>query len=78
MILYGKPYRKLREYFARIGKAGVPPELAARAIALALTARRAKHTYFVGPDANFYNIANKLLYGRLRDWVVLRSIGLPG
>ena len=78
MELYGTPYRKLRDYFSKIGKAGVPPKSAALKIAHALTARSAKHTYFVGPDANFYNIANKLLYGRLRDWVVLRSIGLPG
>jgi short-subunit dehydrogenase len=73
MELYGEPYRKLRAYFSRIGKAGVPPEAAARKIIHALTARRAHNTYYVGPDANFYKIADKLLFGRLRDWVILKN-----
>jgi NAD(P)-dependent dehydrogenase (short-subunit alcohol dehydrogenase family) len=73
MELYGEPYRRLRAYFSRIGKAGVPPEAAARKIIHALTASRAKNTYYVGPDANFYKIADKLLFGRLRDWVILKS-----
>ncbi len=73
MELYGEPYRRLRAYFSRIGKAGVPPEAASQTIVHALTARRAKNTYYVGPDANFYKIADKFLFGRLRDWVVLNS-----
>jgi NAD(P)-dependent dehydrogenase (short-subunit alcohol dehydrogenase family) len=73
MELYGEPYRRLRAYFSRIGKAGVPPEAAARKIVHALTARRAHNTYYVGPDANFYKIADKFLFGRLRDWVILKS-----
>jgi NAD(P)-dependent dehydrogenase (short-subunit alcohol dehydrogenase family) len=75
MELYGEPYRKLRAYFSRIGKAGVPPEEAARKIIHALTARRAHNRYYVGPDANFYKIADKFLFGRLRDWVILYSTG---
>ena len=75
MELYGEPYRKLRAYFSRIGKAGVPPETAAHKIIHALTARRAHNTYYVGPDANFYKIADKFLFGRLRDWVILNSTG---
>lgn len=73
MELYGEPYRKLRAYFSRIGKAGVPPETAAHKIIHALTARSAHNTYYVGPDANFYKFADKFLYGRLRDWVILNS-----
>lgn len=73
--LYGEPYRKLREYFYRLGKAGVPPEAVSRQIVHALTARRAKSRYYVGPDANLYKIADKFLYGRLRDWVILRIVG---
>ena len=75
MELYGEPYRKLRAYFSRIGKAGVPTEEAAGKIIHALTTRRAHHRYYVGPDANFYKIADKFLFGRLRDWVILNSIG---
>lgn len=72
MELYGQPYRKLREYFVRLGKAGISPETVARQVAHALTARRAKNTYFVGPDAVLHNIVNKIAYGRLRDWLVYR------
>lgn len=75
MELYGEPYRKLRAYFSRIGKAGVLPEMAAHKIIHALTAKRAHNTYYVGPDANFYKIADKFLFGRLRDWVILNSTG---
>lgn len=75
MELYGRPYRRLRDYFSRLGKAGIPAEAASRKVDHALTARRPKNTYYVGLDANFYKIADKFLYGRLRDWVVLHSIG---
>lgn len=75
-VLYGKAFRGMGEYFNRLGEAGVPPEAAARAIAHALTARRARQTYFVGPDAQLYRFAEHFLYGRLRDWVILRSTGI--
>jgi short-subunit dehydrogenase len=74
--LYGSRYRRMGDYFTRIGQAGVSPEAVSRAIAHALTTRRPKDTYFVGPDAHLFNIADKLLYGRLREWVILRSVGL--
>lgn len=72
--LYGKPYRRLREHFAKIGMAGITPDAAARAIAGALTARRAHNTYFVGPDAQLNKIMDRILFGRLRGWLVLRLI----
>jgi NAD(P)-dependent dehydrogenase (short-subunit alcohol dehydrogenase family) len=75
MELYGEHYRKLRAYFSRLGKAGVLPEAASQKIVHALTSRRPKNTYYVGPDANFYKIADKLLYGRLRDWVISQTTG---
>jgi NAD(P)-dependent dehydrogenase (short-subunit alcohol dehydrogenase family) len=74
--LYGSRYIKLRDYFSRMGHAGVTPEVVSRTIAHALTVRRVKNTYFVGPDACLFTIADKLLYGALREWVILRSIGL--
>lgn len=73
--LYGERFRSLRDYFIEIGEAGVPTEAVSPKVVHALTAKRAKNTYYVGPDANFYKIADKLLFGRLRDWVVLRTIG---
>ena len=76
MELYGKAFRRLGEYFNRIGKAGIPPEAAARQIAHALSAPRPKHTYYVGPDANFYKIADHFISGRLREWFILRATGV--
>jgi NAD(P)-dependent dehydrogenase (short-subunit alcohol dehydrogenase family) len=72
--LYGSAFRGLRDYFVRIGRSGIPPEVVAQAIAHALTARRAKITYYVGPDANLFRIAELLVHGRLRDWVIQRTI----
>jgi short-subunit dehydrogenase len=72
--IYGEHYNRLREYFFRLGKVGVPPEAVSKQITHALTARRAKNTYYVGSDAKFYNIASKLLYGRLRDWAIMLNI----
>jgi NAD(P)-dependent dehydrogenase (short-subunit alcohol dehydrogenase family) len=74
--LYGKAFRGLGEYFNRLGKTGVPPDVAARTIAHALTARRARQTYYVGPDAQLYRITEHFLYGRLRDWIIMRSTGV--
>jgi NAD(P)-dependent dehydrogenase (short-subunit alcohol dehydrogenase family) len=76
LALYGDAWEKLVAYFTEIGANGQPPEAAARAIAHALTAKRPRQTYFVGPDARLYNVASKLLFGRLRDWVILRATGV--
>lgn len=74
--LYGANYRGLRDYFRKMGEAGIPPEKATHAIIHALTAKHPKTRYFVGRDAHLFNIYDKLLSGRLRDWMVMRSIGL--
>jgi hypothetical protein len=74
MELYGERFLKLREYFARIGRAGLPPEAVSRTIERALTSPRARNTYFVGADAAIYSIGSRLLPGRLRDWVVLQAV----
>ncbi len=74
--LYAARQQKALDYFLARGRNGLLSEQAAEPIVHALTAKRPKRTYFVGPDAQFYNLLDKVLYGRLRDWVILRSIGL--
>jgi NAD(P)-dependent dehydrogenase (short-subunit alcohol dehydrogenase family) len=74
--LYGPQYSRLVEFFTDMGDNGVTPEVAAQQIARALTARRPRNTYFIGPDAHLFNILDKLLYGKLRDWAILRVIGI--
>jgi hypothetical protein len=51
-------------------------ENTARTIAEALTADRAKQTYYIGNDARLYCLLKKLLGERLRNWFTLRTIGL--
>lgn len=76
MDLYGDAFGRLGTYFQRTGERGRPPEEVARTIAHALTAKRARQTYFVGSGARLYNVGNKLVYGRLRDWIILRTTGV--
>lgn len=75
MDLYGDHYHRVHDSFFNLGRNGIPPEAVSRSIYHALTARRAKNTYYVGPDAVFYNIADKFLFGKLRDWVISHNIG---
>jgi NAD(P)-dependent dehydrogenase (short-subunit alcohol dehydrogenase family) len=74
--LYAARQRKALDYFFAKGRNGLHPEEAARPIVDALISKHPKHTYYVGSDAKFYSILDKVLHGRLRDWVILRSLGL--
>jgi NAD(P)-dependent dehydrogenase (short-subunit alcohol dehydrogenase family) len=75
--LYAARQRKAFRFFtARGGKSGLLPEEAAQPIVHALTARHPKRTYFIGSDAKLLNVYNKVLPGRLSDWLLLRSMGL--
>ena len=74
--LYGTNYRILINYFRRMGESGISSEEASHAIVHALSARQPKTRYYVGTDAKLFNFFNYFLHGRLRDWVIMRLIGL--
>jgi NAD(P)-dependent dehydrogenase (short-subunit alcohol dehydrogenase family) len=74
--LYAVRQQKALDYFFARGRNGLLPEKAAEPIIHALTARNPKRTYYVGPDAKLYHLLANLLSDRLRDWLILRSIGL--
>lgn len=74
--LYGPAYQRLQDYFQQLGDNGLPAEVPAQAIVKALTTRRPKSRYYVGADALLYRFAGRLLPGRLRDWVVMHTIGI--
>jgi hypothetical protein len=75
--LYAAGQHKALKFFTDRGnKSGLLPEVAAQPIVHALTAKHPKRTYFVGSDAKFSNVLDKVLRGRLRDWLILRSMGL--
>jgi hypothetical protein len=75
--LYGAALSAARAGAERTGKEGlgVPPEVVARAVAHALTARRPKTRYLVGWDARI-GVLFTLVPDRLRDRVMLRQAGL--
>ncbi len=65
------------EYFRKKGMKGLTADAAASSIVRALTAARPKTRYAVGSDARFMRLLSAVLHGRLRDAVILRSMGLP-
>jgi NAD(P)-dependent dehydrogenase (short-subunit alcohol dehydrogenase family) len=74
--LYGANYRGLVDFFRAMGKSGISPEKATNAILHALTDKHPKTRYYAGRDAHLFNLYDKLVPGRLKDWFVMRSIGL--
>lgn len=74
--LYGTNYRILVNYFRKMGKSGISQEEAGRPIVHALTAKQPKTRYYVGPDARLFSLFDNFLHGRLRDWAIMRMIGL--
>jgi NAD(P)-dependent dehydrogenase (short-subunit alcohol dehydrogenase family) len=74
--LYGDAFGRIGAYFTALGKRGKAPETAARVIAEALTAKRPRQTYLVGPDARLSNIIHRLFSGRMRDWAIVRLTGV--
>jgi NAD(P)-dependent dehydrogenase (short-subunit alcohol dehydrogenase family) len=73
---YGPALVALRTFAARIGKAGSPPRVVARAIVNAIESRRPKRRYVVGADARA-----QLLLGALPGgWrePILQRLLLPG
>ncbi len=74
--LYGENLRRIRDYFNRIGKTGITIEQSFRPILHALSAKRPKPHYYVGSDALLHYWLRRLLYGRLADQIMIRTIGL--
>ncbi len=76
--LYGGPFAKMREFFAQTTRRASPPEDTVRAVAHALTAKRARHYYIPGREAQLLNLLITVLPERFYDWVMLRTAGLKG
>ncbi len=76
--LYGVRLEKYRAFMAAMGRRGIDPQAVARVIAQALTAKRAKHYYWVAVDLNtrLYHLFREVLPEPFKDWLILRAIGL--
>jgi NAD(P)-dependent dehydrogenase (short-subunit alcohol dehydrogenase family) len=74
--LYAPALSVLDDYYARIGREGISSDGAARIVAHALTAKRARPQYLVGPDARMYDLMVRWLPVWLCDWAIVRRTGL--
>ena len=74
--IYGGNLGRVRDYFNRIGKTGMTTDQACQSILHALSAENSKTHYYVGPDARLHYWLRRLFYGRIADWIMVRTIGL--
>lgn len=70
--LYGQAIAKARRAALGSSQAAIPPDEVTRAIIHALTAKRPRTRYLVGPNARLAAGAASLLPDRLRDWLITR------
>lgn len=76
--IYAENLGRVRDYFNRIGKTGMTTDQAFQSILHALSAENSKTHYYVGPDARLHYWLRRLFYGRIADWIMVRTIGLNG
>lgn len=67
---YGELIEELIEEARDAPVDGAPPELVAKAVARALSARRTRTRYFVGSDAHIINVISRVLSDRLLDRLI--------
>ncbi len=75
--LYGSAIDAVRTVFGNMEKSAVPPERVAKAIHRALTAKRPRTRYVVGPDAKVQSLLASVLPDRVRDGLVKRLFKYP-
>ncbi|MEE8346178.1 MAG: SDR family oxidoreductase [Dehalococcoidia bacterium] len=75
--LYAPALAAMREMFDGATRNATPPGAVAKAVAHALTARTPKTRYVVGRNARRVTALARLVPDRIRDWLVMRELGLP-
>jgi NAD(P)-dependent dehydrogenase (short-subunit alcohol dehydrogenase family) len=73
--LYGDALEKVRETAVKMGKRGGSPDKVAKVVETALTARRPRTRYLVGPDAKAQVVLDTLLPDRAFDALEARYLG---
>ncbi len=72
---YGPMMESLASAVEKMPGKGLPPEAAAKVVLKALTAKKPKTRYIVGKDAVLQVIMSKFLGNKIRDALVLLSLG---
>jgi NAD(P)-dependent dehydrogenase (short-subunit alcohol dehydrogenase family) len=75
--VYGDAIAAMRATSSRFAAQAIPASRVARAVEHALTARRPKTRYLVGPDARVQAFARWLLPDRMLDRLLRWQIGMP-
>ena len=71
LVLYSTEIERQRESALEAARKGIPPEIVARAVAHALTAKRPKTRYPVGRDARVASVLVRLLPDRMLDRIAV-------
>lgn len=74
--LYDPLFNAMLRFGEKISKSGITAQKVAEAVAHALTAKRPKTRYLRGSDARLKAILIKWLPASLRDWLILRVLGI--
>jgi len=74
--LYGTSLDRMEDLARETGERGIPPERVADAVFRALTARRPRTRYRVGPDARVGITVRKFIPDRLMDRLIARATRL--
>ncbi len=74
---YGPAMHAMRRAAGQAARRGVSPDLVARVVEHALTARLPKTRYLVGGDARFRALLAQVIPDRLRDRLITRAMKLP-
>jgi NAD(P)-dependent dehydrogenase (short-subunit alcohol dehydrogenase family) len=74
--LYDRQLTAVRKMSAKTGSRGIKPERVAKVVGNALTARRPRTRYVVGPDAHAQLALKRLLPDRLLDRALARALGI--
>lgn len=74
---YGSAIHAIRKAAGEAARRGISPDVVARAVAHALTARVPKTRYLVGADARFRALMGQLVPDRLRDRLLTKALKLP-
>lgn len=77
MELYGKVLEILKAEIQKTAQRGFPPEHVAEAVLHALSSPNPRTRYQVGRDAKL-RLLFRCLPDRLKDWLIIRKVGLPG